>query len=90
MADQNVKIYLIGIKIIIQGFSRSLITNLHSVFQNSKWRIQNGEPKFKKNLDPDENGYSGVFRVAECGLNNQNLRIFGSTVIAPLFWILKF
>ena len=45
MADQNLKIHLIGMKISIReggGGSNSLITNLSSKFQNSKWRLHPG------------------------------------------------
>ena len=65
MADQNVKIHLIGMKIVTRWFSRSMITNRHSKFGNSKWRIQHGEPKCKNSLDWDENYYSGVFGVSD-------------------------
>ena len=51
MADQNVKIDLIEIEISTRGFSWSLITNLHSKFENSKWRIQYGRRKCKNLLD---------------------------------------
>ena len=70
MADRNVKIQLIEIKIITRGFFKSLIANLYLICRSSKWRIQYGGPKCKNLLDSDENGYSGIFGVAEWGLNN--------------------
>ena len=36
MADQNVKIYLIAMKISTRGFQRSLIKNFSSTFKNSE------------------------------------------------------
>ena len=65
MADQYIKIYLITMKIITRGFSKSLITNLYLKFWNSRWRIQYGGPKGKKLLDWDENYNSEVFKVAD-------------------------
>ena len=43
MADQNVKIYLIRMKIITQKVVlKSLVVNLYLKFRNSKLRIQYG------------------------------------------------
>ena len=52
-------------EIIIRRFSRSQITNRHSKFRNSRWRIQYGGPKCKNSLDWDENCNSGVFGVSD-------------------------
>ena len=52
-------------KIITWRFSKSLIANLNSKFQNSKWRIQYGGPKWKNLFDWDENHNSGNFEVAD-------------------------
>ena len=65
MADQNVKIHLIEMKIITMEFSKSLIVNLYLKLRNSKWRIQYGGPKCKNLLDWDENYNWGVFEVAD-------------------------
>ena len=61
MADQNVKIYLIEMKIVTRGFRGCRL----QVFTRN-FEIQYGGLKWKKLLDSDEIGYSGVFGVAEC------------------------
>ena len=60
MAVKNLKISTIFMKIGIQGFVGSLITNLQSDFQISRWRIQHGGQKFENQSDFHENHYTGV------------------------------
>ena len=48
MADQHAKSYLIEMKIGARGFLGSLITNPRSKFSYSKFRIQYGRLKCKK------------------------------------------
>ena len=47
IAVKNLKISPMFMKIGIQGFFESLITNLQSDFQNSRWQIQHGGQKLK-------------------------------------------
>ena len=65
MTVKNLKISPIFMKIGIQGFFGSLITNLQSNFQKSRWRVQHGGQKFENQSDFHENWYTGVFRVAD-------------------------
>ena len=55
MADLNVKISLIRMKITTRKFSKSLIMNCHPKFENSKLRIQYGELENKNLFDWNEN-----------------------------------
>ena len=52
-------------KLGTQEFLGSLITNLNTKIQISKWRIQYGGSKCEKLLDLDETQYSGVFEVTD-------------------------
>ena len=64
MAVKNLKISPMFMKIGIQGFFGSLITNLQSDFQNSRSRIQYGNLK-KNLLNFYKNRYLKVFQVAD-------------------------
>ena len=55
----------IQLNFITQRFSGSLITNLLSNFQNSKWRIQNGGTKCKKLFDRNKIEFLKIFGVAD-------------------------
>ena len=65
IVDKNVKIHLIGIKIITRGPSKSLIVNIYFKCFNPKWRIQCGGPKCKNLLDGGKNYNPGVSEVAD-------------------------
>lgn len=56
---------VVGIFTCWKWFSRSLITNLISVFQNSKWRIQDGGRKTKKDFNHRKIWYMTVFGVTD-------------------------
>ena len=48
MAAKNFENCSISMKVSMQGFFGSLITNPLSVFTNTRWRIQYGGQKFQK------------------------------------------
>ena len=59
MATKNIENFSISMKVSMQGFLGSLITNPLSVFTNPTWRIQYGGQTFKKLF----NYYTSVYVI---------------------------
>ena len=64
MADAISKILSILLILYIWGFLGSLITNLKSYFQNSKWRIRYCGHEIENSMNFSDIFYSAIFGVA--------------------------
>ena len=64
-------------------FLGSLITNLRSDLQNSRWRIQDGGRNFEKSTDLHKNRYKGVFGVAD---HESEVRFRKFKMADPRWW----
>ena len=83
MAVKTLKISTIFMKIGIQGFFGSLITNLQTDFQISRWRIQHGGQKFENQSVFHENHYTGFSRVADYEFT---IRFSKFKMADPIWW----
>ena len=66
---QILSFFAIARKLAIWGFSGSLITNMVSVLQNSKWKIENGGDVSLNRMcfgNCYETWYTGIFGIADC------------------------
>ena len=94
MADKFLKSCWIFRKLVTPGVSGSLIMNPEPDLQNSKWRIQYVEKKFKMLMDFSKYNFSFVIRNP----NNPQMPSFTkiqqffenlSAILNPPFWILR-
>ena len=75
MAAENLKNYLVMLKICIQRFIESPITNLTLGFKDSMWRIQDGDKQMKKSSNFTVNLFTKVIWVADYEFDRSRWRI---------------